>query len=231
MIIQSVTLRVPSQCVTNDNLLQHIREQNPKISSVLVKRYCDKVNRLLKITGAETRYVRDRQRGERGIDLILEAAHEAVSNSDFGIQEIDLVIYAGVSRGFLEPANAAFITKALGIKCEAFDIAEACMGWARAIQIAQNFFLSRTYSKILIINAEFNVFENGFPATLRVMSDEQLSHTFPALTVGEGVTATVVRSSPREWKFRFRSVPEFASLCTLPLLLVGTFVFLTIGSV
>jgi len=223
VIIRSIALCVPTKCITNDNLLEKISELNCDISHEIVERYCSKVNRLLKIAGAQTRYVRDRQHGEKAIDLILDAARRAVNGSGFSIREIDLVIYAGVSRGFLEPANAALMAKALGIKCDAFDIAEACMGWVRAIQIAQNYFLSRTYSKILIVNAEFNVFENGFPNLLRVMSDKQLAHTFPALTIGEAVTATVVCSSPRMWKFRFRSDPQFAALCTLPLMGYGDF--------
>jgi hypothetical protein len=66
------------------------------------------------------------------------------------------------------------------------------MGWVRALHIADSFFLARFYRNILIVNAEFTVYENGLPNVLRVRSDEEIGHSFPALTIGEAATATVV---------------------------------------
>jgi 3-oxoacyl-[acyl-carrier-protein] synthase III len=217
MIIQSVALRIPSQRLTNEDILQRIHDLNGGIPSHEVAIYCDKIRRLLKIAGAETRYIRNKEGGERGFDLLMDAARSAVKDASLNVQDIDLIIFCGVGRGFLEPANAVFVAKALGVSCDAFDVSEGCMSWVRALHVAQNFFLARAYSTILIVNAEFTVHENGLPNILRVCSDEHIGHTFPALTIGEAVTATVVTASKEVWNFRFRSVPECAPLCTLPL--------------
>ena len=91
------------------------------------------------------------------------------------------------------------------------------MSWVRSLQLAHSMLKNGTYSNVLIVNAEFTVHEHGIPDALKVCTDEALKYTFPALTIGEAATATVVSASERPWAFRFRSRPEFASLCTLPL--------------
>lgn len=217
MIIQSVAVRTPSRCVTNDDLLQLIREQNADHPAESVNLYCSKITRLLKNVGAETRYIRDKAGGEKGFDLLIDAVCSAARDANVRLNQIDLIIYCGVGRGFLEPANAVFVAKALGMSCDAFDVSEACMSWVRALHIAQTFLLTRSYSNILIVNAEFTVHENGLPNILRLRSDEHIAYSFPALTIGEAAAATVVLASDKTWDFRFRSVPEFAALCNLPL--------------
>jgi 3-oxoacyl-[acyl-carrier-protein] synthase III len=217
VIIQSVALRIPSKCLANQDILQWIREQNRELRRDCVTRYCDKLNRLFELVGAETRYIRNKAGGERGFDLLVDAAWSAIKQAGTGVHRIDLIIYCGVGRGFLEPANAAFLAKTLGVTCDAFDVSEACMSWARALQIAYNLLATRSYSNILIVNAEFTVYEYGLPDALRIRSDERIAYSFPALTIGEATTATVVTSSCQPWKFHFRSAPAFAPLCNLPL--------------
>ena len=217
MIINSIALRTPSVCVTNERLLDRIRETNSGAPCATVERYCALVRQLLDRTGVETRYFRDKANGERGFDLMIDAAREAISAGGIALSDIDLIIYCGVGRGFLEPANAIFVAKALGIKCDAFDVGEACMSWVRSLQLAHNMLRTGAHSNVLIVNAEFTVHEHGIPDALKVCTDEALKYTFPALTIGEAATATVVSVSDRPWAFRFRSRPEFASLCTLPL--------------
>ncbi|MER9018267.1 3-oxoacyl-[acyl-carrier-protein] synthase III C-terminal domain-containing protein [Mesorhizobium sp. M0898] len=217
MRINSVVLRTPSRLVSNDDILNYIREYNFNCDRDDVEAYCRKVDRLFRRAGSKTRYVRDKDTGERAFDLLLDAARSAIGRAGLAAKDIDLTIYCGIGRGFLEPANAVFLVSALGIECDAFDITEACMSWARALQVAESLLLTKSYAKILIVNAEFSVFENGFPDIFKMRSDAEIAYTFPALTVGEAATATVVTSSPHAWKIRFRTKAQFASLCCLPL--------------
>jgi 3-oxoacyl-[acyl-carrier-protein] synthase III len=217
MIIQSMALRTPSRCLSNDDIIELIREYNHTSSSGEVLRYCEKIKQLLQAAGAQTRYIRDRPRGERGFDLTIDAVRSALAEAGIVKDKLDLIIFCGVGRGFVEPANAVFVAKALGVACDAFDILDACMSWVRAMHVAYNFLANRTYSNALIVNAEFNVYEHGLPDLLKICSDEKIRYTFPALTIGEATTATVVTASERHWNFHFRSAPASAALCSIPL--------------
>jgi len=224
VLIRSVAFRTPSRRVTNDDLLNDIRAFNDgRRSAEEIDGYCLKIGKLLLKAGAGTRFVRDRACGEKGFDLLLEAVRAALSDAALTAADVDLIIYCGVGRGFLEPANAIFVAKALGINCDAFDVLDACMGWVRAAHIAYNFLRNGTYRNILVVNAEFTAYEHGLPDVLRILSNEELDYTFPALTIGEATTATVLTASPHAWKFRFRSASEFAPLCTVPLPGFGDF--------
>ncbi len=217
LIIKSLALRVPSRCVSNNEILDWILEANADLPSSRVSRYCRQLESLLAKAGAETRYLRDREKSETAFHLIMDAVRSALVQADVKPADIDLVIYCGVGRGFLEPANAAFVSRALEIHCDWFDVVDACMSWVRSLHIAYNLLMNGTYSRILVVNGEFTVYEHGLPDVVKIRSEDQLRYTFPALTVGEAATATVLVHSQRQWRFRFRSDPSLATLCTLPL--------------
>jgi len=91
------------------------------------------------------------------------------------------------------------------------------MSWVRSLQIAQSLLLTRTYATVLIVNGEFTVFEYGLPEVNVIRSRDQLRHMFAAFTIGEAASATIVGASPERWRFRFRSDPTRADLCTVPI--------------
>ena len=217
LIIRSLILKTPSLRVTNDDVLAAIKKANLDLSARDVDKYCRTLEHLLKRAGARTRFYRDRTKGETALGLIVEAATRAIENSGAASADIDAIIFCGVARGFLEPATAAFVSGALGLKCDAFDVSEGCMSWVRTLQIAYSFLTAGTYSTLLIVNGEFTVFEHGLPDVCVIKSFEQLRYTFAAFTIGEAATATVVSASPHRWRFRFRSDPSLVDLCTLPI--------------
>ena len=215
--IESIALEIPSLRIDNEDILAAVVESNAAIPADQVQRYCRELRFVLEKCGAREHYIRDRVHGETAFQLIVKAAHRALQEADTRASEVDLLIYCGVGRGFLEPANAYFLSRALGITCECFDVLDACMSWVRALQIAYRFFASGDYSRILIVNGEFNVLEHGYPELLRGASREKLRYTFPAFTIGEASTATVLSAGGGPWSFRFRSDPSHVNLCTVPL--------------
>ena len=128
-----------------------------------------------------------------------------------------MVIYCGVGRGFLEPANAYFCAKMMGINSVCFDISDACMSYVRALEIAQSYLAMGSYRAILIVNCECTVYEYGYPDLFQVQSVDQLQYTFPAFTIGEAATATIVNAEGEPWQFHYDSEPSLANLCTIPL--------------
>jgi 3-oxoacyl-[acyl-carrier-protein] synthase III len=215
--IASVAVKFPSLKVTNADLLSQIEEFNPQVPAEQVRGYQRKLERLMVRAGCDTRYYRDRERNERAISFVGDALKAACADAQISLADVDLLIYCGVGRGFLEPAMGYFVANSLGMKCECFDVLDACMSWVRALSIAYGLFRSARYRHIALVNCEFNIYEAGYPDLLRVNGLEKWRYTFPAFTIGEAGAATILRASEQEWNFHFRSDPSQAGLCTLPL--------------
>ena len=61
--------------------------------------------------------------GEKAIDLVAKAGRAALERAAIDRRDIDLLIYAGVGRGWLEPSMAAVVQRELGLTSgTAFDV-------------------------------------------------------------------------------------------------------------
>jgi 3-oxoacyl-[acyl-carrier-protein] synthase III len=209
--------------VTNDDILTMLEEHSPGTPAILLKTYQRMVQSLFKAAGSETRYLRDYRKGEKAGQFIIGAIEDALAKADVAADKVDLLLYCGVGRGFLEPANAYFYAKKMGMKCSCFDIVDACMSWIRALEVSYEFFKSGRYKRILIVNGEFNS-HHGIPDNFKIKDLRQLEYTFPSYTVGEAASATLLSPSDQKWEFAFKSLPELADLCTIPLAQYDNFV-------
>jgi len=217
MKISSIGVTLPSLRVTNSDLLRQLVEVNQGVQQDQIRSSCTQIETLLKKAGAQTRFYRDRSRNETALPMLLNAIGQALQGAEIRANEIDLLIYCGVGRGFLEPAMAYFVASKLEISCECFDVTDACMSWVRALHIVDHFLAGSRYSNAMIINAEFNIYESGYPELMKIDSLQKWQYTFPAFTIGEAATATVLTKSDDVWNFHFRSLPKHVGLCTIPL--------------
>lgn len=217
MIIASIAAAFPSLRVTNTDLVKQFNAANQTLSAEERTRCSQAIENYLTAAGAEIRFYRDRARGERAYSFLRTAIHKALEQAEIRPKELDLLIYCGVGRGFLEPAMAYFLANDLGISCECFDILDACMSWVRALYVVYHLFASRRYSTALVVNGEFNIYEWGYPSIMKVKSSEGLRSTLPAYTIGEAASATVLKMSESKWNFRFRSNASALPLCAVPL--------------
>lgn len=215
MKIAAVTYSIPSRCLTNQDILAILDQNNPNISTRLKTRYLSMVEKLFAYTGAKTRYLRNLSNGESASEHILSAMNKALTSANMGSDDIDLLIYCGVGRGFLEPANAYFFAKKCNMThANCFDVTDACMSWIRALQIARDMQLAGSAKNIMIINGEFHY---GIHDNWSIRDIDQLNFTFPMYTIGEAASATILIPSDHEWKFSYSSQPDHAELCTIPL--------------
>lgn len=224
MKIESIAVKIPSLKVTNQKILEMIDEHNPDGNPVTVKTYKRMIKHLLLKAGADVRYIRDKEKGERAATFIQEAMQEALDNSSVNKDEIDLLIYCGVGKGFIEPANAYFYANAMGMNASCFDICDACMSWIRALEVSYQFLQTGKYRKIMVINGEFNAYEHGYPELFKIKDLKQVKYTFPTYTIGEAASATILTPSDNKWSFDYISKPEFSDLCNIPLESHGEFV-------
>jgi 3-oxoacyl-[acyl-carrier-protein] synthase III len=202
--------------VTNDEVLQLLEQNSPEASALLVKTYQRIVRGLFSAAGSQLRHVRDEEKGEKASTLIIGAMSEALEKANLKPEDIDLLMYCGVGKGFLEPANAYFYAQKLGMIASCFDIVDACMSWIRALEISYEFLKSGRYKHIMIANGEFNI-HHGFPDNFKIRDLRQVEYTFPTYTIGEAASATILSHSDDEWKFVYKSLPALADLCTIPL--------------
>ena len=218
MKIEAVASAIPKRQVSNEDILEFVREKSKKIYKGDLEKSLREVKFFLGLCGAEQR--RWAEPGENTFKKYTEKAIlEVLEKSNTHPEEIDLLIYASVDRKVAEPNDSYLLAKALGLKkTECFDILEACNSWSRATQISQNFLKSRQYRKILIVTAEYMIHEGMWgQKAFEVTSPEQFEWTFPSYTLGEGSTATLLSNEGEDWNYKFMGMPEHADLCICPL--------------
>ena len=219
MKLDAVTVALPSGCLSNEDLLALIREHSDGTFAGDLGGALDQVAALLRRAGARSRHwlVDD----ESPLELMKQAVEEALEEAGCGKDEIDLLIYTGVDRGYVDPANAYIVAQALGMDTvHCFDVLDACNGWSRALQLAEALFRAGTYRRILLVNGEFPMFHGGpvYPDLFALRASEEIRYLFAAFTLGEAATAEIVSPDPgRAWEFRFSSRTSLADLCTVPL--------------
>ena len=219
MKISAIDAKFPSRVITKEETLDLIRFYSKDCYEGELKLALRVISQLLYKSGASTRYWLNKE--EKPMDFIGSAVESALQKANLNKNDLDLVMYAGIGRGFIEPASAYIVSKLLGIKnAECFDILDACMSFTRALNIADIYLQSEQYNNILIVNGEFNNIKNCFlyPENYKLKNFEQIEYTFPSYTIGDAASATIVtRDTENHWRWKFKSRPDLSDLCTAPI--------------
>ena len=105
MRIAGIAASLPSKRITNDWIIEQIVTKSTKhLSKLKLKLVETLLKQAFLKSGTHTRHVRDK--GERALELTLKAGREALDKAGMQPNDIDLLIYTGVGRGWLEPAMA-----------------------------------------------------------------------------------------------------------------------------
>jgi 3-oxoacyl-[acyl-carrier-protein] synthase III len=216
MKILSISYALPSRKVSNEELIAQIIEKNKgRISAQDLEGLVEKMKRFFKMSGTKVRY--HRKIGERALDFALQAGNKALEKAGVKREDVDLLIYAGVGRGWMEPATANLFQSELGLKsATCFDVLDACASWIRSLAIAKSFLGQRAYKLIMVLNCEFNFNEY---ANFDIKNNDELENSFSAFTIGEAATATILSADDVEddSHFSFKTWGEKAGLCKIPL--------------
>lgn len=217
MRLDAVAAAIPARPVTNDEVVGLVVRHSRGEFMDDLDATADRIAYLLDRSGAKHR--RWLAAGESPLDLVEQAFLEALGSAGCSRDEIDLLVFAGIDRGFIEPGNAYFVANALGLdRVECFDISDACHGFSRALNVVEALLRTERYRRAVIVNAEFGMTEGGavYPGMYTLQREADLEWAFPALTIGEVATVTIVSGGGAEWDFRFASRPDLAELCTIP---------------
>ena len=209
---------LPSRVVSNEDVLELIEHHSRNTFTGDLPKTLRTIGRLLERSGFKSRHWL--APGEHPIELMKATFDQALQQADMDKDEIDLLIYTGVARGFVEPANSCFVAHSLGLKCRNFDVLDACMGWVTSMDIVNDKMKAGAIRKAAIVNMEFNLVEGGhiFPKNFVLNDPEELAYKFPSFTVGEATTVTLLsHEDPDNFRFSFISRPDLGDLCTISL--------------
>src|SRR6266508_795695 len=88
-------------------------------------------------------------------DMAAKAALRAMAKGRISPEQIDLIIVATITPDMPFPATACLVQQKIGaFRAAAFDIIAACSGFIYALEIGQQFIMSRTHNTVLVIGAE-----------------------------------------------------------------------------
>jgi len=136
--ISGVGAYVPAKVLTNADLEKMVETSDDWITSR---------------TGIKERHIA--AEGEFTSDLGAEAARRAMKMAGDTADQIDLIIVATITPDMPFPSTACLVQHKLGAKrAAAFDLEAACSGFIYALEIGQQFIMSRTYETVLVIGAE-----------------------------------------------------------------------------
>ena len=215
MKILNISYALPSKKVTNEQLIEEIVETNRKhLSTRDLESLQAKIKKFFKLSGTVVRY--HRNKGEKSFDFAMKAGREALKKAKVNPEDVDLLIYAGVGRGWLEPATANLFQSELGLKsATCFDVLDACASWIRSMAIAKSFLAQKVYKLVMILNCEFNFKEYVHLE----MDNNHLETSFSGLTIGEAATATLLSADEAEDDsyFSFKTWGEKHDLCKITL--------------
>src|SRR5207249_99908 len=104
-------------------------------------------------TGIKERHIAAKD--EFTSDLGTKAALKAMAQAGVGPEDIELIVVATITPDMPFPSTAALIQRKIGAyRAAAFDLEAACSGFIYALEVAQQFIMSRTYDTVLVIGAE-----------------------------------------------------------------------------
>ncbi|HTL57066.1 MAG TPA: beta-ketoacyl-ACP synthase III [Candidatus Limnocylindrales bacterium] len=104
-------------------------------------------------TGIKERHIAAKD--EFTSDLGTKAALKAMARAGVVPEQIDLIVVATITPDMPFPSTAALIQRKIGAyRAAAFDLEAACSGFIYALEVAQQFIMSRTYDTVLVIGAE-----------------------------------------------------------------------------
>jgi 3-oxoacyl-[acyl-carrier-protein] synthase-3 len=119
-------------------------------------------------------------------DLAAKAARVAMERGKVTPDQIDLIILATITPDMPFPSTACLVQEKIGAeKAAAFDIQAACSGFIFALEIGQQFIMSRSYDTVLVIGAE------------KLSSIINWSDRNTCVLFGDGAGAAILRHRPQ----------------------------------
>jgi acyl-CoA:acyl-CoA alkyltransferase len=135
-------------------------------------------------------------------DAAAMAGAKALAEAGIIPAQVGVMINTSVSREYLEPSTAVAVHHQLGLptSCLNFDLANACLGFVNAIQLAGNMIDSGQADYAVLVDAEGSRYTQEVTLARLEGGDataEDLRSQFATLTLGSGAAAMVLGRADR----------------------------------
>lgn len=218
MKIEGISAVLPERIVTNDEIINIVKEKSEKNFKGNINNTLDSIQHLLNYCGASQRHWC--KPDENYFTYFEKAVNNALEQAHMTKNDIDLLIYACIDKRVLEPSMASFSAHALGLNnVQCFDVSEACNSWTRATYIADSFLKTGYAKSVMILAGEFCMHEDGWLYKgYEIEKESDIDWAFANCTLGEAATATILTyDEDKPWNYLWSSGNQYSDLCVIPL--------------
>ncbi len=174
----------PQQLVKSREIMEYIDSEN---------RFGVPTDWLDRVMGIKERRVSPE--GWYPSDLAVAAAYDALEDAQLLPKEIDVIIYAGVVRDYIEPATAHVVQERMGANnAIAFDVTNACLGFMNAIHLMDSLIATGQARRGLIVTGEqgFRNTINAYKVLLSSYDRDAFMNVAAGLTLGDAGAALIM---------------------------------------
>lgn len=201
---------LPEERVTTRDLLREIDSKG---------RFGVSEDWLERVTGIKEKRVTPA--GVMPSDMAVSAATEAMERAHIAAKRLDAIIYAGVTRDYLEPATGHIVQAKLGASnAIVFDVTNACHGFMNGVHILDALIATGQVRCGMVVTGEQgSLFANRAMQALKETTDrKQFTSWVTGLTVGDAGAAAIMgpKTAPDSGiiGFMLQSQGQYAGLCT-----------------
>jgi 3-oxoacyl-[acyl-carrier-protein] synthase III len=206
--IAGIGAYLPAQRVSSDSLMAEVKSARFGIPEDYISRHIGIMER------------RVAEPGQQPSDLATLASESALLDADAKADEIDLIIFAGITRDYEEPSTAHNVQHKLGAtRATCLDVSNACLGVMTGLSIADAYIRSRMANTVLVCTGETlsRVVADFIPLLTTTKDKRIFKDKFGFLTAGDAGGALLLQRSQcpeRGWQwFKTESDGAHSQLC------------------
>ncbi|HOT43525.1 MAG TPA: hypothetical protein PLM53_03600 [Spirochaetota bacterium] len=186
--IQGMGIYIPKRKITNDDVLLMMRRKSePYLNAKDLDDILALARERLAKAGNVTRYWCDED--EYCTDIAYRASLAALEDAGLEAGDLDLIIFTGMSKAFVEPATAHVLRHKLqALNANVIDTQDACTSFIKSIEIGHALIRSGQYRRILVAAGE-RTFDW---ADMVCKTRDELAWKFGSLTIGDGAGAVIL---------------------------------------
>lgn len=206
--IVAVGSHLPSRSVSSKDLLDEIHSE---------QRFGIPNTYLEELTGIHSR--RFAPRDAKPSDMAILAGQAALDECNMQAFEIDMVLYCGIDRDWVEPATSHRIQRELGcVNATCLDITNACHGFANGMSVGDAMIATGAATNVLVVTGEVpSHLIYDVIADINSSDDlENFRNKVGGFTTGDAGGAVILQRAAATdgiKQYRFDSRGRYAELC------------------